>query len=405
MVYKSFNNIMREYMDYSDNDTIQTIIEASNKGSAGQAQLLTALTSKLYDLIVAKADKIDYSSITRSRGDITKIDHYDQLLECIDTIKSIVVAYKQNSLPVDTVKTTIDNLKSRTALFKKAYVMNNNLLVMTYNSIALAVVNSVSLMIATCIEFIKNPQDLTFQMALDVAAYNKAEHNVLFINLVKFNDACKDGDFDKAADGLMKNGIKIKKEAAFVPKEDKPFLSDTGCDDDDEDNIKDGLSDDTVVIHDRDDVTTESVGAILGTVVAVATILPIVLSLIIPILRDLTYYWFFLSQKVSDFFATQADLLEMNAYQMQVGSDRPDSEKKKIYDKQMKIVAKFRTISNKWAIDSNNAQKKADKLASDEARKYATSDLGDSQGSYNSGHDGSNGYDPTQDNGDGSILF
>src|SRR5574344_2141978 len=130
MVYKSFNNIMREYMDYSDNDTIQTIIEASNKGSAGQAQLLTALTSKLYDLIVAKADKIDYSSITRSRGDITKIDHYDQLLECIDTIKSIVVAYKQNSLPVDTVKTAIDNLKSRTALFKKAYVMNNNLLVM-----------------------------------------------------------------------------------------------------------------------------------------------------------------------------------------------------------------------------------------------------------------------------------
>ena len=195
MVCTEFEILMKEYMNYSDRATVRAIAEAT---SDNQSQILTALTSKLYNLIVAKADKIDYSTIAKSKGDITKVQNYNELEECISVIRKIVVEYKESTVPVDTVITAIENVKKRTGDFKKAFSIGSPIPKMMYNNIVLAIVNSVSFMIATCIEYVKSPNAASFDMALDTVAYRQTMNHLLFSTLADFNKGCANVDFDNA---------------------------------------------------------------------------------------------------------------------------------------------------------------------------------------------------------------
>ena len=365
MVY-DFNQIMREYMDYSNMDTVHAIAEASSN----QNQMLVALTSKLYDMITAKADKVDFSTISRSRGDITKIEKYDQLVECIDVIRNIVVAYKEDTHPVDVVSMALENLKSRTNMFKRAFVIGSPVPIMTYNNIGMAVVYSVSFLISTCIEYIKEPGAETFRMALDTVAYNKTDSNLLFNNLESFNESCKSGDFDKAIEVVL-NQSKVKRESAEIEvKPDSPFLT--------PEQIQNG-----VVVHDdKDDCGDQTVQEGLGTALTIGAVgygisrgLLFLVKQLIPVLRNITYFWFSSKQKFSDYWAAQADLLEMNAYQLQYNSTMDLDRKKKIIDKQLKIAAKWRTRANKWSVDYTTSKKNAENISTVEAKKFAISDI------------------------------
>ena len=133
-VINEFDEIVREHMNLMDRTTRKTIISLDE---ADQNQLLAALTSKLYDKIVEKVDDIDFGTIPRSRGDITKIENYTSLMECIDILRNIIVEYKENTLPIDTVSSAVENLKQRKALFMKAYALNVEMPIILYNTIAL----------------------------------------------------------------------------------------------------------------------------------------------------------------------------------------------------------------------------------------------------------------------------
>ena len=116
-----FDAIMREHMDISDTETRRSLIGLDE---ADKSKMLVSLTSKLYDKIVEKVDDINYGTIPASRGDITKIENYESMMECIDIIYSILKQYNQNTEPVDTIITAINNVKSRKDLFVRAYMMN-----------------------------------------------------------------------------------------------------------------------------------------------------------------------------------------------------------------------------------------------------------------------------------------
>lgn len=377
MVLNDFNQIMREHMNYSDSDTVHAIAEASDNN---QNQMLVALTSKLYDLITAKADKVDFSSISRSRGDITKIEKYEQLVECIDVIRNIIISYKEDTRPVDVVSMAIENLKTRVNMFKKAFVIGASLPMLTYNTIGLSIVYSISFLISTCIEYIKDPGSETFRMALDTVAYNKTDSNLLFTNLESFNEGCKSGDFDKAMD-LVINQAKVRRESTEIEvKPDAPFLT------------PEEIQNDTV-LHDEEDTNSDEINVSEGLAsqaaifawkhkAAIAAVgylatrgLLFLAKYAIPMLRNLVYFIFSTKQKVSDFWAVQADLLEMNAYQLQYNDTLDVDEKKKIMDKQLKIAAKWKARANKWSVDYTTSKKNAEKMSSDEVKKYTVSDI------------------------------
>lgn len=378
MILNDFNQIMREYMDYSDSDTVHAIAEASDNN---QNQMLVALTSKLYDLITAKADKIDFSSISRSRGDITKIENYEKLVECIDVIRNIVISYKEDTRPVDVVSIAIENLKTRVNMFKKAFVIGSSLPMLTYNTIGLSIVYSVSFLISTCIEYIKEPGAETFKMALDTVAYNKTDSNLLFTNLESFNEGCKSGDFDKAME-LVISQSKIKRESTEIEVQpDAPFLTpeqiqnNTVLHDEDDDsddskvNVSEGLGAQAAIFAWKHKAAIAAVGylATRGLI--------FLAKYAIPMLRNLVYFIFSTKQKISDFWAVQADMLEMNAYQLQYSETMDVDKKKSIIEKQLKIANKWKARANKWSVDYTISKKNAEKIASDEVKKYTTSDI------------------------------
>ena len=322
---KDFDAIVSENMDLQDSATLNTICSINE---ADRAAVLTSLTSKLYDNIVDKVDDIDFGSIATSRGDITKIENYERLLDCIELMRSIVKEYHQDTEPIGVVSDAIANVRERTRLWEKCYAMNLELPIILYQSIVMACVSSISLLISTSIEFIKNTDDGTYTAALDKVAYNKTNVNLLYNNLKKFNTACKTKQIDEVVNQVISMNA-------------KQF--------------------------------TGGIVTILGGGAAMVAII----SLVVPMLRELVFFFYNAKQSVSDFFAVQADLLEVNANNVQYKSEIPDEKKSKIADRQNKIAGKFRNVSNAFAIKMKKAQKDADDSITKEKKKYKISDISD----------------------------
>lgn len=365
MIMTKINKALHENFDYRDPVTLRTLAEASDDE---QNQLLSALTSKLYDQIVSKVDDIDFGSIPRSRGDITKIENYPQLTECLSILRSIIEQSKEDTRPVDIVFTAVENLKSRAKTFSKAFAIGVELPILTYNTVALAIVSSVSFLIASCIEYIKTPGADTFDIALDHVAYNKTKENLLFENLSLFNSGCQSGQIDIALNDAIK-GFRMH-EAAEENGEDSVTTIIIKNADGEEKEVQ-VKSDDLnrIMIQDQPDVETGSdIVKEDGDFKAVSGTLAI-LNCILPFIRGLVYFFFHTRQKVSDYFAIQAELIEMNAYRVQSDSNIEPDRRKQIYDRQMKIVRAFKNASNTFAIKFSKAKKNSsDDLASDKKK-------------------------------------
>ena len=148
-----------QYMDIGDTMTRRAI---TYMNEADQASVLASLTAKLYDKIVTKVDDIDYGDIPNSKGDITKLPSYEKLRECIDLLRSILKEFKQDTSPIDVLSVAMANVMTRKDLFGRAFKYKCEMPIIMYNNTVLSIVNGVSYMIATCIEFIKTPNSDTF---------------------------------------------------------------------------------------------------------------------------------------------------------------------------------------------------------------------------------------------------
>lgn len=217
-----FDQIVREHFDLSDKYTRHYIATLED---AGQEKLLNALSVALYNNIVSKVDDIDFGTIPMSRGDITKVEGFAGTEECLSTIRQLVTEYKQDTSVVDVVITAIQNVKDRKHIFTKAYALNTELPMLIYNLVVLSIVRSTSLMIATCVEYVKDPQTNTVKKALNKAAYSKSMEDVMFNQLISFNNLCKDKSLDKTLEAACKNLVKEDVEMQYdvvAPVNDDP---------------------------------------------------------------------------------------------------------------------------------------------------------------------------------------
>ena len=322
---KGFMDMVNEHFDITDTKTRKILLSVNE---ADQAQIMQSLTSRLYDRIVDKVDDIDFGDIPATKGDITKLPNFEKITDSIDIIRNILIESKQDTKPIDVVATAVENVRSRRELFNRAYMMNVELPIITYNSVCLAIISSISFLISACIEFIKTPNSDGFEIAIDKVALAKTKQNLVFDNLGKFNESCRKGELDKAMDYVIKGNVQ---------------------------NFADGLS----------------TGIVFG--VAIFTIL----FNIIPILQELVYFFYYSRTRVSDYFDMQADLLQMNAHNIELTSTRDPEETKKIVKKQMKIVDMFRKISNKLQIKCKEAEVKATKEIVADSKKKKIDDVVD----------------------------
>lgn len=317
-----------EYFDFTDKETRTSLIGIHEED---QSRVLMSLTTRLYDQIMNKVDDIDYGEIPRTKGDITKLSNYKGMRECLSILADLFREYKQDTAPVDTIEEALNNIEKRKEVFQKGFIVNKEFVIFLYDTMTLSVVQALSLLISTSIEFIKSPTDECYDMILNNVAVAKTYRHLLFDDLKKFNAACKVGDVDKALDFMMQAG--------------------------------------------RDNFLGFGVGATAGVIVALGCLLNI-----IPILRELIYFYYHIRVRISDWTAVQADILQLNAYNLEHNrSSMSIDDRKKVAKKQMKVVEALRKVSNVVAIDAATAEKKATTdIVKDSKTKYKASDVMDS---------------------------
>ena len=323
-----YDKAIREFFDLTDHNT-RIILTAVDEED--QSEVLHSLTDRLYDVIVNKAQTIDYGDIPNSKGDITKLSNYDKLTECVELIKQILIQYKQDTTPVEDVETCIANIEERKDLFVKGFKNNTQLAMFTYNSIVLAVIAGTSLLISGAIEYIKNPDSETYQISFDKVSYAKAKDSVLFNNIRDFNVICKKGDLDRALDTVITGAGKQKKH----------FLGASG---------------------------------VAG--VALAGAIVVILYSLLPILREITYFFYYTRTRISDYFNAQADLLTISSENIKNGAPTVDKPEK-VINRQRALADRFRKIADFIMIDAKTAEHKSTNDIKVEERKLKADDVMD----------------------------
>ena len=329
-IYRSpeYTKAMNEFFDITDTETRKMLLAVNE---ADQNKVLVSLTSKLYDNLVDKVDDIDFGEIEMTKGDIEKLPNFNTLSECLINMKQLLIEFKQDTKPVDTITECIANLIDSKHIWTKAYAVNAELPMITYNTMVLAIIEATSYMVSMCVEFIKSPSQDTMQVMIDKSALTKSKGHMLFKNIDSFNSAYNKGQVEKAMMHVIDESAKKKNFVGFY-----------------------GIG----------------VGA---AVVGIAGLL----FCIIPIIRELIFLFYYNRVRVSDFFEVQADLLQINAYNVENNRlDLTKEERKNISSKQLKIAEKFRAISRNIAVQASDAENKASKeIKKEDSKKYKASDV------------------------------
>lgn len=321
-----FTKAMNEYFDLQDSKT-RKILLAVNE--ADQNKILTSLTSKLYDNIIDKVDEIDFGDIPATKGDITKLPNYAKIIESANLIRSILLNYNEKTDAVDTLIEAITNIESRKALFTRAYQLNVEMPIIFYNTMTLSVINGLSYLIAAVIDYIKVPNEDGFKISLNKVAVAKVQQGILFENLEKFNSSCKKGEFDKAMDYVISQNVK------------------------------------------------NFTGVEIGTVAGIALAIGLILN-IIPIIRELIFFFYYSRTSASQYFEAQSKLIEMNAYSLELRNTMDKEKRDRVIKKQLKVADAFRKISNFFMVDAKKAEKEATKDIVASNKKMKADDVLDS---------------------------
>lgn len=335
VIYRSpeYNRVIDEFFDFTDRETRKVLLAVNE---ADQNKILVSLTSKLYDNVVDKVDDIDFGEIEMSKGDIEKLPNFETLHECLNNMTRLLIEFKQDTHPVDQIAECISNMIETKDMWKKAYALNVELPMITYNTIVLAIIEATSYMVSMCVEFVKSPSEDTMKIMIDKSALTKSKSHMILKNIESFNSAFRKGQVQKAMWHVIDESSKKKN---FV-----------------------GLG-----IY-----TGIGVGA---AVVGIAGLL----FCIIPLIRELIFLFYYTRVRVSDFFEVQADLLQVSSYNVENNRlDLTKEERKKIAAKQMKTADKFRNASRFIAIKTAEAENKAVKeIKKEDNKKYKVGDVVD----------------------------
>ena len=163
-----YMQIVSEAYDLSDPYIKKKVIFCNE---AKRQENIENIVGRLYTHIKNDVTGIDFGTIPRSKGIITKIDNYDELMDCINIMGEILVNYHQDTKPIDTIRIAVNNISDRTDLFVKAYRLNVEMPIVFYNTIVLSIVSAVSFMIASCIDFIKSSGNDGFEISINNTAY------------------------------------------------------------------------------------------------------------------------------------------------------------------------------------------------------------------------------------------
>lgn len=326
------STVFKEACSFCDWDDRETLAALRTINESEQRSISYAVAEKLYDNVAGKAKlaNLDFTEITKTKGDITKLDGFDELNETIKILDNAQSKLHLKGKAINVVATAMKNLIGKRNIFKSAFRTGNAILMDTYKFGAMAVIASTSLITISLTDyFIKPDHSGTISISIvgvhlskqDTREYTLLDQNPLIINLEKFNKMCETNGLEEVEKALAK----VKR-------------SNFG-----------------------------GVEIAAGAVVAV-----IVLYNLVDILRELVYYFLFAKASVSEYFYANSVALEINANKIK-GTNKDAA------DTQESFANSFRHIAEKLKVDDKEAVSKSAKaLKHDNMEiKYKAEDLSD----------------------------
>lgn len=373
-----YMQIVSEAYDLSDPYIKKKVIFCNE---AKRQENIENIVGRLYTHIKNDVTGIDFGTIPRSKGIITKIDNYNGLIDCINSIHDLVKSYNQPTKSVDELTTAINNIKNRERVFTKAFTLNIEFPIMLYNMTVTAIVSATSLLMSSSVEFIKNGHD-SFITSLDKVGYVKSKDHLMIEYVSQFNRNCANGTIDKLINSCIKNNITNTNESTIVDAQSVKSVNEDNIFFDDKGNPK---------------IATTAVAAVMGG--GAKYIAPALMSspigifitavigagitavLFLFLFRKVAFFILKTRMDASDWFEIQANYLQINAENLKYRDDpKGDDHKKKVYDAQMKWVDRFKKIANKLALTDSKARKETDDNERNESHQHDDDDSGSSDG-------------------------
>lgn len=176
------------------NENISTPAEYDLLNEEQKEIVVSEIMKTVLTNITAKIKELDTTKIDKSRGEIKNLD---SLSDIQNAIKELTSMYENANSDVsitsvrDTLNiiiTAIMNLSKNSSVFKDAYRTKKSVLIVTYQSIVMAIISALSYLISESVDF---------NMLPNVSLKNKIQ--ITEINQIKtlktFNKLCKNGDF------------------------------------------------------------------------------------------------------------------------------------------------------------------------------------------------------------------
>lgn len=364
-----YMQIVSEAYDLSDPYTRKNVIFCNE---AKRQENIENIVGRLYTHIKNDVTAIDFGTIPRSKGVITKIDNYNALVDCINSIHDLVKSYNEPTKSIDELTTAIANIKSRERLFTKAFTLNIEFPIMLYNMTVTAIISSTSLLMSSSVEFIKNGHD-SFTTALDKVGYTKSREHLMIEYVTQFNRNCVNGTIDKLINGCVKNNLVSTKESGIIDI-DYTELNEGIFFDQDSDNpgrtvpsdltkALTGLATGAGAKAILPTLAGNPVGMFIGVVIGVG----ISAVLFLWMFKKVAFFVLKTRMDISDWFEIQAQYLQINAENLKYREDgQGEDHKKKVYTNQMKWVDRFKKIANKLALKDSKARKETEDNERDE---------------------------------------
>lgn len=292
-----------------DPSTIMTITSFTEEE---HPKAMAVLANKLYGMLVDKLEDIDFKEIEDSEGDITKFKYYTKTRESIAVLKELAIQSGSGEEDVKDIEKALTYLESNKTVFMKAFKLDIHILKYLYNTIVMAIIADIAYFTTVCVEFVKNP-DHTVSMEISNVKKYKTKFYMVHEAIRNFNGMVEKKQLEKVANGLMK--VKSENFAAEI----------------------------------------STAQFIAGMLAAVVSLFVIVVKVLIPTIRELTYLFYTVRVSVANYCAVQQKLLEANALRIKSNAGSKD-----VAERQLKIAAFFEKLSNFFAIKVVPAEKKID---------------------------------------------
>lgn len=304
--------LMENAVDFDERQEIHGLMENDLN------QVNNTMIGHLYQSAIDKSH-VKFDDIPESRGNITRYSGYQSMMATISVLKEIGQKSGTKINELDVIEQAISNITGAREVFEKGFALDKDFIVLEYNSLVYAVVEAVSIVISSYIDYVKRPD----RTDIVILKSNDRSGSLAISNLEKFNLAVKHGDFTKANQAILSTG-----KENFV-----------------------------------------GVAAVVTPLIVTGAILAIV-----PLIRELIFSFYYSRMRTADYLQHQAMLLEINKQSIE-SSNAPAKKKAEIIKKQNETITKLQRASDKIKIDRVTSEREATSALKSENRNWTIGDV------------------------------